>query len=77
MVTQLLNEDRVDVVRQAAVRSLAVIVTCVDDKTKFNQVQHWAYAHGEWCSELCWSDPPPPPPPSLMAVLAATHAGIE
>lgn len=38
MVTQLLSEDRVDVVRQAAVKSLAVIVTCVDDKTKFNQV---------------------------------------
>lgn len=38
MVTQLLSEDRVDIVRQAAVKSLAVIVTCVDDKSKFNQV---------------------------------------
>lgn len=60
MVTQLLNEDRVDLVRQAAVRSLAVIVTCVDDRTKFNQVQHWACVHVEWYSEWILSDPPPP-----------------
>ena len=38
MVTQLLSEDRVDLVRQAAVKSLAVVVTCIDDRTKFNQV---------------------------------------
>ena len=39
ILSQLLIEDRVEVVRQAVVKSLTVVVALVDDETKFNQVR--------------------------------------
>ena len=38
MLQQILNDDKADGVRQAAVKSLAILVAFIDDKAKFQNV---------------------------------------
>ena len=38
MLQQILNDDKADGVRQAAAKSLAVLVAFIDDKAKFQNV---------------------------------------
>ena len=39
MLQQILNDDKADGVRQAAAKSLAVLVAFIDDKAKFQNVK--------------------------------------
>lgn len=40
MLQQILNDDKADGVRQAAVKSLAILVAFIDDKAKFQNVNN-------------------------------------
>ena len=43
MLTQMLEEDKAESVRQAVVRALAIIVAFTDDEDKFKQVHTAVY----------------------------------
>lgn len=44
MLQQMLAEDKADMVREAVVKSLGVIMGYIDDPDKYSQVQ-WAFGH--------------------------------
>lgn len=55
MLQQILNDDKADGVRQAAAKSLAVLVAFIDDKAKFQNVTIVLY-NCQTCVMLCHID---------------------
>ena len=45
MLQQMINDDKADGVRQAAAKSLAVLVAFIDDKAKFQNVSTCVCIH--------------------------------